>query len=345
MTTAIVTYNNVAKQYEAHVHGELTFKGTTKRYVMDQAGGRARKAIKLGITSVVDHTGEANSVGHQDVSKHVFETDAARANPVFTPDQRYQFLADFSDLVITGDVPSLLVLGRGGLGKTFTIVSRLKAAGKQEVREVTVEKPADEPPTVEEELGLVEVEDNEPDTCLVGDYTIIKGYTTARALYETLYRNNDKIILLDDCDKALKNEDAIGILKAALDTCEERIVAWNSANAFSDLPRKFVFTGKIIFISNLTSSDIDTALKTRTLRVDLSMTNEELVERMGTIVKGGEFMPEIDAEVVNEAYEFIKENAGVAKNLSMRSLIMTVWLRKGNTANWKTMALYNLVAS
>ena len=223
----------------------------------------------------------------------------------FSINERFNLLTDLAKMVIYDVTPSLIVTGEGGLGKTHQI---------KEVIDVT---------------GL---QDHE--------YVFFKGYSTARGLYNTLYDNNDKLIIFDDCDSVLEDKVAVNILKSALDSYDTRTISWMAKmNKNDEYPQHFNFTGRIIFISNKSKDSIDGAILSRSLTVDLTMTPAEKIERMTTILPG--ILPEYSDEVKVEALNFLNENKdGV--NINMRTLIMVIKMANSNTDNWKSMAGYML---
>jgi len=202
----------------------------------------------------------------------------------FNINERFEFLGNFTNMVIKNVTASLLVSGEGGLGKTHTIKEKIA------------------------EAGLVEDQ----------DYVIIKGYSTPKALYATLYENQDKLVIFDDCDIVLKDVTSLNILKGALDNYDERIISWLSRGFVSDdLPSSFKFTGRVIFISNLALNKVDGAVKSRTLSVDLSMTSQDKIDRMRAIIEKIE--PDYALEVKEKVLNFLDENKEKAKELNMRT--------------------------
>jgi hypothetical protein len=209
-------------------------------------------------------------------------------------------------MVIDGITPSLIITGEGGLGKTYLVQKAIK------------------------DKGLYEIE-----------WAHFKGYSTARGLYNTLYDNNGKLIIFDDCDSVLEDKVALNILKSALDSYETRTISWMAKmNKNDEYPQQFNFTGQIIFISNKSRSAIDGAILSRSLTVDLTMTSDEKIERMSHILEN--VLPEYPIEVKKDALEFIKEYKDVA-NLNLRTLIMVSKMRLVNK-DWKEMAKYMILS-
>ena len=147
----------------------------------------------------------------------------------FTINQKFDFLTDLTSMVVNDITPSLIVTGEGGLGKTHSVKSTIAQNG---------------------------LETNE--------YVFFKGYSTARGLYNTLFDNNGKLIVFDDCDSVLEDKVALNILKSALDSYETREISWMAKMTKGDVyPNQFNFTGRVIFISNKNKDKIDEAVLSR----------------------------------------------------------------------------------
>ena len=221
----------------------------------------------------------------------------------FNINQRFTFLDDLTQMVVSGITPSLIVTGEGGLGKTHSVTQTIKAND------------------VEEDC-----------------YIFLKGYSTARGLYNTLYDNNGKLIIFDDCDSVLEDKVAINILKSALDSYERRTISWMAKmNKSDEYPQQFDFTGRIIFISNKSKEKIDEAIRTRSLTVDLTMTPDDKIERMGSIL--GSILPEYSIEVKKQALDFLKTVKDDV-SLNMRMLIMVTKMASTYPDTWRGLASY-----
>lgn len=317
MTTATLSFDTTSNRWKAVFNGNLIASSGDKEYVISSIrNGLSNKARKFGVTDVIVK-GES--------------ADIVVENPTnyFSINERFDFLAELTNMVIDGTAVSLLITGQGGLGKSFTVNSCIKAAGLTYTTDFQVEE-----------------DDEEYDPTLnTADVHVIKGFSTAKGLYRTLWENNGKLVVFDDCDSILKDANALNILKGALDSSSERWISWNAEAKFGDdLPRKFLFTGRIIFISNKNQNDIDDALKSRSLRVDVSMTCNEVVERMSVIAFSDSFMPEVSHEMKRDAISFIDEVKEQATNLSLRELISVVKIRESAGDKWKRLALYTLTA-
>jgi hypothetical protein len=172
---------------------------------------------------------------------------------------------------------------------------------------------------------------------------MVKGFSTAKGLYRTLFENNKSIIVFDDCDAVLKDPVALNILKGALDSYGKRIISWNADMRDDDLPRSFNFEGRVIFISNMDQNGIDQAIRSRSMMIDLSMTADQKIDRMEYIAKSDEFLPEYDADQKADALKLIRSLKDEAKEISLRTLISVTKIRAANK-DWKDLATYMLTA-
>ena len=219
----------------------------------------------------------------------------------FNINQKFNFLKDLTSMVVNDITPSMVVVGEGGLGKTHSVKTTIAENG---------------------------LEDNE--------YVFFKGYSTARGLYNTLFDNNGKLIVFDDCDSVLEDKVALNILKSALDSYETREISWMAKMTKGDVyPNQFKFTGRVIFISNKNKDKMDEAVLSRSLTVDLSMTSTEKIERMEFILE--DILPDYDMDVKKDALNFLTINKDNCQ-LNMRTLIMISKMRRTFPDTWINLA-------
>jgi hypothetical protein len=109
-----------------------------------------------------------------------------------------------------------------------------------------------------------------------------------------------------------------------------------------DLPRSFLFEGRVIFISNVASRDFPQPLISRSLRAPLELTIDERFERMEQILMAPEFAPEATIEIKQEAYEFLKANRDIAAEISSRSLLNVIRVRNSGSKMWRQIARANI---
>jgi hypothetical protein len=249
---------------------------------------------------------------------------AAVRNERFNINERFGFVEKLVNMVASGVQPSAVITGEGGLGKTYTVTKTLETAGYQDISDLA-----------SFQIGAA--------LNMRRCFTTVKGYSTPKGLYRTLFENNKSIVVFDDCDSILKDPVALNLLKSALDSYGKRIISWNADMRDEDLPRSFEFTGRVIFISNMTQDGIDQAIRSRSMMIDLSMTADQKIQRMETIAQSDEFMPEYDTQSKADALNLIREIKDDVKEISLRTLIAVTKVRASNT-DWKDLATYMLTA-
>ena len=192
------------------------------------------------------------------------------------PEVMFSNLESLTKMVGRGIQPSLVITGMAGVGKTHLVKETLKQMGLRESY----------------------------------DFEHFKGKATAAGLFITLYQNSDKIVVLDDCDSVFKDDDAVNILKAALDSYDTRKISYISTKPLKDefgepIPSHFEFTGKIIFISNIHQSKLDEAIRSRSFVADISMNTGQMFQRMEQLMASME--PRIPLAAKQQALDIMKE--------------------------------------
>ena len=225
-----------------------------------------------------------------------------------------------------GYANSLMVTGQSGVGKTHT------------VKEVLKETKA--------------------------DYKFIKGGISTSGLFELLFERHNQFIVFDDCDNVMKETQSINILKAALDSYPEREVSRPLKTSFSTkgmdmedivanyqgdvsmakkkhlfniknkgkMPKSFIFTGQVIFISNLKSHELDSNLVTRaSAHIDIDLSHQEILDRMREVMSGMSSKLSLpEKEEVLELLDYLTINFVTRHPLSIRALVNALDTRFAN---------------
>jgi len=259
-------------------------------------------------------------------------------------DVLFKDLADLSDLVINGNRPSLVVTGAGGTGKSFTVKERIKASGLAKGRE----------------------------------YNIQKGATSVFGLYQSFFLNrNEKLLVFDDCDDVFKDITSQNLLKAALDSDEPRELSWSSRNTIpidqgldasvinniemgieqsimsggdeegktAKLPSTFRFKGRVIFISNLAFDKIPQPVVSRSLLIDVTLTDNEMLERMKSVtsvIAKDTGVSEIEASNVLDRLISLADEGKISKP-TMRTLPAAINIMKSGMPRWESLLKYAAV--
>jgi len=210
-------------------------------------------------------------------------------NYIVDINRRFEIMAKLVRIISLKDLPGMIIVGEGGLGKTYTVLETLT------------------------NVGMLEDE----------DYLHLQGAKlTTVGFYQLLYENPDKLIIFDDSDSVLNDADRINMLKAALDSgAKDRKITYLSPAVVNlGLETSFIFKGQIIFISNYALKDFDQPLISRSVSVDLSMTRQEVFERMQNIIN--KMTSHVDKQAQREAGNEDEDTTGkvISKEAQQRSL-------------------------
>lgn len=237
-----------------------------------------------------------------------------------TPEERFDDMKSYIYNVATGLKPLALLCGAPGVGKTYRVLQIIKGMGKVRGQ----------------------------------DYELLKGKCTPPALYQTFYeyQKDGQLVILDDCDSVFRDEDAINLIKAATDSSDERVVAWNvsrppkvqpelgemlgivpdeKGNYF--LPKNFVFNGSVIIITNLSAGQIDTAIRNRALICDLNFTTSEILDIVRNIAP--HIMPgKLSQESKSKALAYLEKMAAskAPMEISIRSFTTCAMMYESNAS-------------
>jgi hypothetical protein len=140
-------------------------------------------------------------------------TSAKPRSARFVKVTSYEGLIDRINIFRKSSMSLLILVGGPGLGKTSIVA---KALGKKNI-------------------------------CL------IEGHATAFALYETLYRNKDKYLVIDDVDGLYADRNCVRVLKMICQSTEVKSVSWHSQLSKlkrEGLPAQFTTKSRVVIISN-----------------------------------------------------------------------------------------------
>jgi len=257
-----------------------------------------------------------------DAGKELVETEDQAIERIA---ERFSILEEMTGATLDGIVRGMIVTGPPGVGKTFGVEQILE---KDSLFDVMADRPL--------------------------RHTFVKGAMSAIGLYSTLYKYSDdkSIVVLDDCDSILWNEDALNILKAALDSGKKRRISWNSDSNFlrrEGVPGEFEFKGSVIFITNLKfDSTRQTKIKdhleailSRCHYLDLTLdTTRDKIMRIKQISRDGGLFDTKGLTKIQEQeiIEFMVENQDRLREVSLRMAQKIADLLNMNKARWKALA-------
>jgi hypothetical protein len=275
------------------------------------------KVVARGSENYMKHRAKQLGITLSGQTKGQMQTAAIAETPVvkseFSVTERFDFIQTFVKLISKKSLNSLIITGDGGLGKTHTVIETLKTLGLRE-----------------ETIGEYD-----------GDFVVIKGFSTAKGLYRSLWENNGKIIIFDDADSVHKDPIGANILKGALDSGEKRVISWNAEfSEREELPNRFEFYGRVIFISNLSLQKFPQPLLSRSMKVDLTLNTEEKLDRIDFVLSE----INVDSSDKNEVMSFLRKYANKITDLNVRSALSVLKLQQSLGEGWDRIALYSVTA-
>jgi hypothetical protein len=191
--------------------------------------------------------------------------------------------------------------------------------------------------------------------------------TTTLGLYTDLFLNrDDMVIVYDDSDSVLLDKDTVNMLKSALDTgASDRYLSYsakgmtvNVDNLSPDdlqdlylnldiaskespedigsklkLPNTFLFNSRIIFISNLPLNKVDSAIRSRSFVVDVTLKREDVINRIKTILKHSH--SHLSEDDRNEVVEKLSQSSN---QLTMRSVTAALAIKEAGLNDWSRLS-------
>jgi len=235
-------------------------------------------------------------------------------------DETLDDIYQISRKVAAGAFNSLMISGRAGTGKTYSVEKAL----------------ADEGLTIDD------------------DFIMVSGAVSTIMMFKKMFQYRNKVLVFDDCDAVFRDENGRNILKAALDTKKVRRISYlkKSGLVFDPkdfemdpegefnmiengmVPAYFDFAGRVIFISNLAKdkADPDGAIRSRSILIDVNPDDATIMERIKTLLP---YLEPKDMAMKDklEIYEFMK----TANDVSMRTFVKAAGFKDADLPNWQRM--------
>ena len=238
---------------------------------------------------------------------------------------RFAVLDEMSSACIAGNIRAMIVTGPAGIGESHGVITQMEKASMFD--KISGKRPR---------------------------FEIVKGAISGIGLFATLYKYSDakNVLVFDDCD-VWEDQDALNVLKGALDSGKTRRISWNKDSRLlreEGVPNMFNFNGSIIFITNKTfdnkkSSKIQphlTALQSRCHFLDLTVDSERdkmlRIKQVHRDADGGLFSDYDFSQVqTDEIMNFIEVNHTKLREVSLRMCLKIADLVK-ISANWRSLA-------
>lgn len=257
------------------------------------------------------------------VAPAVTETDEQAMDRI---KERFSILDEMSKACIAGDIRAMIVTGPPGVGKSFGVTTQMEKA-------IMFDKIAGRKVRFE----------------------IVKGTISAIGLFALLYKYSDhkNVLIFDDCD-VWEDQDAINILKGALDSGKTRRISYNKDSRLlreEGIPNTFDFHGTIIFITNKTFDNkratkiqphLD-ALQSRSHFLDLTIdTERDKMLRIKQVHRDADPGLFVDYGFTKEQedtiLDFMWDNHTKMREISLRMTLKIADLVKISPSNWQVLA-------
>lgn len=252
----------------------------------------------------------------------VTETEEEAMNRIAS---RFSVLDEMSKACIKGEIRAMIVTGPAGIGKSHGVTLQMEKASMFD--NIAGKKPR---------------------------FDIVKGAMSGIGLFAKLYKYSDakNVLVFDDCD-IWEDQDAVNVLKGALDSGKKRRISWNKDSRIlreEGVPNTFDFHGSIIFITNKTFDSkkaskmqphLD-ALQSRCHFLDLTVDTERdkmlRIKQVHRDADGGLFADyDFTQEQTDEIMSFIWDNHTKLREVSLRMCLKVADLVKISN-NWRELA-------
>jgi hypothetical protein len=256
------------------------------------------------------------------VKETVTESEVEAMDRIAT---RFAVLDEMSKACISGDIRAMIVTGPAGIGKSHGVNLQMEKA------------------SMFDRLASKKVR-----------FEVVKGAMSGIGLFAKLYKFSDakNVLVFDDCD-IWEDQDAINVLKGALDSGKTRRISWNKDSRIlreEGIPNSFNFNGSIIFITNKSfdakkagkmQPHLD-ALQSRCHFLDLTVDSERdkmlRIKQVHRDADGGLFADYDFTQIqTDEIMSFIWDNHTKLREVSLRMCLKVADLVK-ISANWRELA-------
>ena len=238
---------------------------------------------------------------------------------------RFSVLDEMSRACIAGDIRAMIVSGPPGVGKSHGVTMQMEKASMFD--KISGKRPR---------------------------FEIVKGAISGIGLFATLYKYSDSknVLVFDDCD-VWEDQDALNVLKGALDSGKTRRISWNKDSRLlkdEGVPNTFNFNGSVIFITNLNFADRRSnkikahleALQSRCHYLDLTIDTERdkilRIKQVHRDADGGLFSDYgFDDAQSQMVLDFMWDNQARLREISLRMALKIADLVK-ISPNWRALA-------
>lgn len=288
------------------------------------------------------------------------------------PDTLYGHMAQLVQMACKGTLRSLLIYGGPGTGKTFTIMKTVNDMGLVKGKDYVKLSGKASPIEIYKTLfmyrksGLVIFDDldsmwrNEDATNILKaalDTSPVReiSWVSNQTINVSKMDDNRKEALFAQIDRALNGE-AEPVPEPEDDEDEEdeedgkkkrkkRKGTADAAESFDPnkikYPSTFDFTGRVVFISNLKKEEFDTAIMSRSAKINMDLSPSQILDRMRKILPtlgGTDVSVEQKEELLEHLLQLHKQKEITA--VTMREFTKGLDIVRSGVPNWRELVIY-----
>ena len=276
------------------------------------------------------------------------------------PETLYGHLSQLVTMACKGTLRSLLIYGGPGTGKTYTIMKTISAEGMVPGKDYVKISGKASPVSIYQTMfmfregGMILFDDcdsmwgNEDATNILKaalDTSPVReiswnGKNTLNVSKmsdekrQALYKQIDKQLAADagDADADLPSEED--------EDAEEAGVKVKRGGPIR-FPSMFEFKGRVVFISNLKKEEFDSAIMSRSAKINMDLTPEEVLKRMRTVLPslgGDDVSVERKEELLDHLVKMHGE--GDLDQVTMREFVKGMLVLRSGAPNWRDLCQY-----
>jgi hypothetical protein len=271
------------------------------------------------------------------------------SDPEMDEEQIFQQIENYTASVCDSSSKdyALIVSGDPGLGKTVSVTKVFnQLVGKEsEPRQFF---------DIEETNEYVFESSEDQDEIQNLEWINAPVKITPLQLYIYLYRENGKILLFDDADCLIEDSSNFDILKKVLDSKKSRSVGYGSkpiilkkasiGNKDVIIPNSFEFTGRIVIVTNRPFKKIDSAIKSRSLVVEVDLSATQCLKRVKRLLPYlCEDEPRATIEVKQEVLDYLLSISDLFKKIDLRTTEQSIREYFRSPSNWKSLVKQSIL--
>lgn len=270
------------------------------------------------------------------------------------PETLYGHLSQLVGMACKGTLRSLLIYGGPGTGKTYTIMKTISDEGMVAGKDYVKLSGKASPLSIYQTLfmyrdgGLVLFDDLDSMWGNQDATNILKAALDTSPVREIAWGSSNTInvskmsdekkqALFKQIDAKISGEDV-----EETDDGEDDDSPKIKKGGPVKFPSQFDFKGRVIFISNLKKEEFDSAIMSRSAKINMDLTPEEILQRMRTVLPtlGGDDVPVKKKEELLD-HLIHMHGKGDIDAVTMREFVKGLNILRSGVANWKDLIQYS----